>query len=490
VKVALTVINGPERGRVIDCTAPRGFLIGRARDADIRIPDDPYMSRRHVYLEICPPHCRLRDIGSTNAPCVNGEPVAERDLADGDIVELGYTQVRVSISTEAAVEAARCGGCGARIDLVAGEAPPVRCPTCAPERRKAAARPAPDARCAYCGIDLGARADADRRAAELAAVAHYACERHLERDARCNGLAVGDYALLRLLGEGAMGAVYLAYHRPTARVWALKRIKDLDNDVLVKRFEREVQLTQDVVHPAIVRCVDTGIDREGLPYLVSEYMPDGSVEDAVQRAGGRLPVPEAVRLVAGVLEGIEYLHARGIIHRDVKPGNILLRGRGAASTPKLTDLGIAKSYARAGGTWRTRAGTRLGTLMFMPPEQVKDAGRVGAPADIYAAGVTLYYLLTGRYSFNFPSPVEAAAFQREQRGMWEDVDAALQALLRYRRVKHPFFIILEEEPVPIRERDPSIPRALAEVVDQAVRKDPGARFRSAAEFRRALEDRL
>jgi serine/threonine-protein kinase len=154
--------------------------------------------------------------------------------------------------------------------------------------------------------------------------------------------------------------------------------------------------------------------------------------------------------------------------------------------PKLADFGVAKSYAAAGGTWHTKHGTRLGTLMFMPPEQVRDAASVGVPADIYAIGVTLYYLLTGQYSFTFPSQIEAAA-HREGTG---DLEAALRALMRYHRIKHPFSVILEDEPVPVRERTHAVSVALAQVVDRAVRKDPAARFASAAAFRDALTHAL
>lgn len=483
MKVALMVTGGAQDGRVLEFTEPCGFVIGRARDAAVCIPDDPYVSRRHVYLEISPPRCRLRDLGSTNPPHVNGKPVVERELADGDVIEVGYTRIRVVIDAAAAEALGRCAGCGREIELIAGERAPATCPGCEPLAPPERVAPAPRATCTFCGADLSADAVTDGRARELAPVAFYACDAHLAVERAGEGLSIGPYEPRQLLGEGAMGVVYLAYHRPTARVWAVKQVRDLACDTLVKRFEREIQLTRRVVHPNIVRCVDTGIDAQGLPYLVSEYMPDGSLEAMVHERGGRLPVAEAVRIVRAVLAGLECLHGQGTIHRDVKPLNILLRG----GTPKLTDFGIAKSYARAGGTWRTRPGTRLGTLMFMPPEQVTDAGKVREPADVYAAGVTLYYLLTGCYSFDFPGPVEAAAFNREQGGVWKNVEAALQALVRYRRVRHPFFVILEEEPVPVRERDASLPRELAAVVDRAVRKEAGARFQSAAEFRRALE---
>src|SRR5437773_9331772 len=118
MRVALTITKGPEQGRVIEFTEPRGFVIGRSRDVDVRIPDDPYVSRRHVYLEVCPPRCRLRDLGSSNPPHVNGRPVVECELADGDVLEVGYTELRVAITIETAGTRAACAGCGASLDVL------------------------------------------------------------------------------------------------------------------------------------------------------------------------------------------------------------------------------------------------------------------------------------------------------------------------------------------------------------------------------------
>jgi len=487
--ITLTVTRGPKLGRIIELREPCGLIIGRAPDAQIRITDDPYVSRRHAYLEISPPRCRLQDLSSTNPPHVNGEAVAACEITDGDVIEVGYTQFKVAISEEPVADSGHCEVCEGSLQALSSEAMPATCAVCSasPPAPTDFAAAVPRVCCASCSADLSRYAASDGRAAELADVAVYSCQAHLRPDEDCAGMTIRDYGLYRSLGEGAMGIVYLAYQQSTARLWALKQIKDLTSPVLAKRFEREVRLMQNVVHRNVVRCTDTGIDEQGVPYLVTEYVPDGSLEDAVQLGGGRLPKDEAVRIACGVLDGVEYLHARGIIHRDVKPANILLRGRGHARTPKLTDFGIAKSYANAGGTWCTKPGTRLGTLMFMPPEQVLDARKVGVAADTYAAGVTLYYMLTGHYSFDFPSPAEAAAFQQDQGGVWHNVDAALHALMRYRRIKHPFSVILEEDPVPVRKRGRSIPPALAEVVDRAVRKDPEERFQSAGELRKAIE---
>lgn len=555
MKVTLSVIKGPQQGRVMEFTAPCGVVVGRSPDAQVHVPDDPYVSRRHVYFEVSPPHCRLRDLGSTNPTHVNGEVVVERDLRDGDVIEVGYTELQVSISGiprddphGASGNAAErfCPSCGEPLEPVetrvgnpaqrkpaviepagtkleapgpaatdpaaiepagtklvatspaagkpgaskpAAFEPPVKmCAACVSIAPASPAGSMASARCFYCGADLGDAAD--WRVPGLADVAIYSCQTHLRPDAICADRSIGNYDVCRVLGEGAMGIVYLVYERATARLWALKRIKDLRSSVLARRFQREIQLMQRMVHRNIVRCMYTGIDEQGVPYLVTEYMPDGALEDLVQQRGGVLPIAEAVRIIDAVLDGVEYLHGHGIIHRDLKPANILLRGGDGVCVPKLADLGIAKSYSSAGGTWRTKPGTRLGTLMFMPPEQVLDAGKVGVTADIYSAGVTLYYLLTGSYSFDFPSPAEALLFQRDQGAVWNDVDAAVQALMRYRRIKHPFSVILEEDPIPVGARNGSIPAALARVVDRAVAKDPGARYQSVAEFRCHLEAAL
>lgn len=193
-----------------------------------------------------------------------------------------------------------------------------------------------------------------------------------------------------------------------------------------------------------------------------------------------------------VLNGLDYIHRQSIIHRDIKPQNILLRQTAATGapgflTPKLADFGLAVSYARAGGTRVTKRGTGLGTLMFMPPEQIRDAGTVQKPADTYAVGVTLYYLLTGQYPFNFPTPGEILEFQKKMKGGGKKPQELLQALMQLKRIMHPFQVILSEEPTPIQQRDPAIPRKLAAVVDKAIRKDVRERFQSAAEFRGALQ---
>jgi serine/threonine protein kinase len=124
--------------------------------------------------------------------------------------------------------------------------------------------------------------------------------------------------------------------------------------------------------------------------------------------------------------------------------------------------------------------------MYMPPEQVRDAGEVREPADMYSVGVTLYYVLTGQYSFDFPTPKDIADLRAQRPDAVKRPQDALRMIMQLRRIRHPFVIILGEEPIAVRQREPSIPARLAAVVDRAVRKSPAERFQSAAEFRLAL----
>ncbi len=471
-------------------------MIGRAPDADLRFSDDdPFMSRRHVYLEVCPPRCRLQDIGETNPIHVNGHPVTAAELQDGDVIELGYTELKVTLAAVITPAIRNCRRCGKPVELVPGEEAPESCSACqAAPKPTPAAPPAPrPITCPGCQADLTTRAHSDGHAQDYEGVAIYACEQCLPPSDAAAGTVIGAYELRKQLGIGGCGAVYVAYHRPTARLWALKQVKDLKDPLLIQRFQRrEIRLSRQVVHPNVVRAVDAGIDGKGVPFLVSEYVPGGSLEDAILLAGGRLPVPEALRITRAVLDGVQFLHERQIVHRDIKPPNVLLKAgpptgsKGVPPTPKLADFGLAKSYAEAGG-FKTKPGLPMGTLMYMPPEQVKDASTVKEPADLYAVGVTLYYMLTGKYSFDFPTQRDVDELARQHGKGFQNRHEAEKWAMKLLRVKHPYHIILSEEPVPVRTRDAAVPRKLAEMVDRAVCKEAKARFQTAAEFRSALE---
>ncbi len=481
MEIRLEVAKGPERGQVFVLAEPTTAIAGRHTDARFRFSEqDPYISRRHFLLELSPPRAYFRDLDVTNPSKINGRYVQEAELADGDLIEVGYTCLKVSLRTVKAP--------------VPPPAPaPVKPPAPGPVKPPAApvVKPAQPQRLAVacgCGQDLTARANHDGRACELRDVVSYACEKCLPKGDPAANRSINDYTLLKTIGEGGMGTVYLAYHRPTARVVALKQMKIADRQ-LGARFEREIRLLQRVIHPHVLRCLDSGqAANNGQPYLVMEYAPLGSLDQLLIDQKGSLPKAIAVAYIIQALRGLGQIHQAGIVHRDLKPENLLLKKDPSGGTRvKIMDFGLAREFSRAGGSVLTRVGQAMGTLLYMPPEQIRDAHSVREPADLYSLGVTLYHLLTGQYPFNFPTPRDILRFLVENQGKFRSPEEALQHLIAIRKFKTPYLIILEDEPIPIRQRQSDIPAELARIVDQAISKPVERRFQRAADFQQSLE---
>ena len=200
---------------------------------------------------------------------------------------------------------------------------------------------------------------------------------------------LGRYELLRPLGHGAMATVDLAHDVELDRPVALKRLAEnlARNEELRRRFLREARLAARLAHPNVVRVFDVGEDDDGRPFIAMEYVEGETLADVVSRRGP-LPAAEAAGLGMQACAGLAAAHAAGLVHRDVKPQNLLLGNDGVL---KLGDFGIAVGHE---GTRLTLAGTVLGTAGYLAPEQARGE-QVTAAADIYAVGAVLYELLTG-----------------------------------------------------------------------------------------------
>jgi serine/threonine-protein kinase len=474
MEIRLEVVKGPERGKVFALAEPTTAIVGRNPDARFHFSEqDPYISRRHFLLELSPPKAYFRDLDVTNPSKINGLYVTEAELADGDVIEVGYTRLKVSLRAVAATD----------IQL---EPPIAPGPPTAPAPDSDQTRPL--SIICGCGQDLTERANRDGRAWELREVVSYACERCLPKREKGAGQSVNDYTLLKSIGEGGMGTVYLAHHRPTARVVALKKMKIADKE-LGARFEREIRLMQRVIHSHVLRHLDSGRTPDtGQPYLVMEYAPLGNLDQLLIQNNGSLPGALAVRYVIQALRGLAQIHQAGIVHRDLKPENLLLKqtDQGEPSV-KIMDFGLAREFAKAGGSVLTRVGQAMGTLLYMPPEQIKDAHSVREPADLYSLGITLYHLLSGKYPFNFPTPLDVLRFLVENPQRASSPDEALKRMMAILKLKSPYLIVLEDEPIPIRQRKPEIPAELARIVDRAISKPPDQRFQRAADFQQSLE---
>ena len=260
----------------------------------------------------------------------------------------------------------------------------------------------------------------------------------------------GRYELQELIASGGMADVWQAHDLVLGRPVAVKILKQelaQDQDLL-ERFRLEAVAAARLSHPAIVRIFDTG-DTDGFTYIVMELFEAPTLARVLQESGP-LPPEEASHIVAGALLGLAHAHAGGVVHRDVKPSNILV---GEGGFVKVTDFGIAKAAFAAADL--TTTGNLLGTAKYLAPEQVA-AGDIDARADLYAAGVVLYELLTGRTPFESDNHLATASMR------------------------------LTQDPVPPGALRPGIPRNLEQVVLRALARDPDQRYQSAEEMHDAL----
>ena len=263
------------------------------------------------------------------------------------------------------------------------------------------------------------------------------------------GTKLGQYEVQDFVGQGAMGVVYRAYHSQLERTGAVKVMQAITPDPdTVARFRHEAQAIARLRHPNIVDVYDFG-DFQGTPYMIVEYIPGGSL--AARMAQGTLDRTTALRYLRGVASGLDYAHARGVVHRDVKPANVLLS---ADDTPILADFGLAKLMQ--GSSLKSMTGVTTGTPAYMAPEQVTGS-RVGPAADRYSLATIAYEMLTGVIPF-------------DGEGLME---------LLYAQV-HRY-------PAPPSARDASLGPRVDAVVMRGLAKDPAERWESATEFVDALE---
>jgi serine/threonine protein kinase len=214
--------------------------------------------------------------------------------------------------------------------------------------------------------------------------------------------SVGNYDIVAKIAEGGMGTVYKARHRPTGMIVAVKIVAPAAarNPVLMTRFEREFQAAHVLDHPNIVRAIE--LHAAGpMPFLAMEFVEGESLGQKVER-DGRMSEADALPIIVQVCRGLHYAHKQGLIHRDIKPDNVLLT---KDATAKITDLGLVKDIE--GELNLTRTGRGLGTPHFMAPEQFRNAKNADMRCDIYSLGATLYMMVTGEMPFAKCGPLDA-----------------------------------------------------------------------------------
>jgi hypothetical protein len=437
-RTKLEVSSGPLAGKVLTFDEPDLIVAGKADDCHVRLPaTDDSASRHHFVMAIQPPRVSVRDLGSLNGTFVNGRKIGSRHPSETpeqgaarayesvDVCDGDEVSAGITTFKLAIEQPIFCPQCGRPIDGVTlGEYQSWPDPRCPACRERAPAGPQP----------------------RLRPVAR------VEPGGSLPGYEIGDE-----LGRGGMGIVYrgrrLADGVDVAiKVMLAEREADERAGIL---FKREVEMQRRLIgHPHCVALLDADVEGS-TAYFVMEFCPGGSVDKLMERRGGRLSLAEASPLIMDALDGLAYAHAQDIVHRDLKPQNVLLTERDGG-TAKLTDFGLSKDFEHAGLTDPTKTGDIGGNPLGTPREQIADYKRVKPISDVWGMAATFYNMLTGALPRNFRDDC------------------------------HPINVILTEPTVPIRERDPSIPWSVAEVVDRAMSDDLAQRYPTALALREAL----
>jgi serine/threonine-protein kinase len=266
------------------------------------------------------------------------------------------------------------------------------------------------------------------------------------------GKVLGNrYEIISRLASGGMANVYLARCRVLNRPVTIKVLREelAEDKEFLQRFQREAQAVASLSHPNIVNIYDVG-EHEGLPYLVMEYVEGEDLKEVIKKRAPFSP-QEIASIGAQVCAALAHAHQKGIVHRDIKPHNILITNGGRV---KVTDFGLARVLSVPAATV-TQSGTVVGSVYYFSPEQAQGQ-EVDPRSDLYSLGVVLYEMATGEVPFKGDNPISVA-------------------------LKH-----LQEEPPPVRRRNPAIPQELEQIILKAMAKNPDDRFHSADEMRRAL----
>ena len=264
---------------------------------------------------------------------------------------------------------------------------------------------------------------------------------------------LGEFRLKSKLGAGGMGDVYLAEQESLDRKVAIKTLKKkFANDPnFVERFYREAKSMAKLDHPNVVRCYAVGEDR-GFHYVAIEYIDGKSMQDWMDELK-KLSIGDATHIILACLDALSHAHETKLIHRDIKPDNILVTSKGVV---KVADLGLAKAVDEDNSM--TQSGTGLGTPLYMPPEQARNAKHVDHRTDIYALGGTYYNFLTGKFPFSGDTALEL--IMKKESGKFESV----------------------------RKLNPEVPEKLDLLIEKMMAKNPDHRFKNCAEIMTLLED--
>lgn len=408
----LRFVHGVRQGQVIPVADNQTVVLGRGTETNCRI-QDPSISRRHCQITNCARGLLIADLGSSNGTYVNGQRIASWvALNSGDMIVLGQNQVEIYGNAPQPMRHA-CTGCGREIHPAEFTQGRVR-------------------------QDVSGR---------LICVA---CMNKMDFDPHM----IDGYVIESKLGQGAFGAVFRARQTNSGLVVALKTVRPqlIQNDKDLARFKREASAGATLVHPNIIRVYDND-ECNGIHYIAMEFVDGREVAKLIEQYG-RIDTGYTLRVGIQIANALQHAFERSIVHRDIKPENVLVTPQGHA---KLVDFGLAKNFQSSGVSGLTAPGEGMGTLAYMPPEQLDNALMADQRSDIYSLGASLYHMLCGKRPFN----------EKTTR----------QFIMK----------ILNKMPPPVNELNPAVPPELAAILERAMAKEPEERFATPQEFEHALK---
>ncbi len=396
--VTVAVTRGPLAGEEFHFHDHQTLTVGRSRDCGISLPDDPLISRFHCRLQINPPTCSIIDLNSRNGTRVNGRRVEQSSLVDGSEITIGSTELVIRIET--------------------GDW------TCDPDAGTTLLYNQPQ-----------------QFASDWSTMPE-----------------IAGYRIIKLLGQGGMGAVFAAERLSNQTQVAIKVIRPelATEQSILDRFCREASIILRLQHPRIVQAFDFQLTQSSFPALITEYIDEVSLDSVLRNQSVERRCRLAANIMMRVLEALEFAHNMEIVHRDVKPSNVLAYQSGRKLQVKLADFGLAKNFVDAGFVDCSTSNQTVGTLAYMPPEQIIDCRRAKPSCDIYAVGVCLYQMVSKRLPFEADT------------------------------VPSQISLILNEEPIPVTHYVPNLHPRMREIIAKAMHRDPEQRFATARKMRKAL----
>lgn len=427
--VTLTLESGPLKGRKFQFSSRMACVIGRAQDCYIQMPNDPShqtISRYHCLLDINPPAIRIRDLSSRNGTFVNGKILGKAAKKNTDF-EWDLNQG----------DQVKLGYTSFKVHIA----------------------PNPPTEVVGLSSSVGGTLVADTQYNSSSVP------------------AVKGYTTLKFLGQGRVSQVYSVRHDETGQIFALKVMQPqtAPTQAAIANFQRDLENIKALHHPNILQLLDYGYWDDRF-FLIFEYSPGQTVAKLMQQQRKCLSIKDAISAIFQVLNALEYAHNQaipygeqanvlinnqGLVHGNLKPGNIFFLEQNYPKNAqiKLGDYALDKAFDLAGLSGQTMTGKQFHRPIFMPRQQALNLRYMQTDLDIWAAAACLYFMLTGRFVRDFTG-------------------------------QDPWLVLLQTQAIPIRDRQPNIPKALAELIDLALRDRPHIHFKKAAAFKRALTEAI